>query len=252
MLSYYITIPIDDEFGIIQNNWGTSTSRNTPVGILKYNTTTFHSQHHGMISSLDAIVGVNILKDKNFFKPLDAILSQDIPLNDMTQEDFEKIMSKFGEFEKRSDRNLVFNFDNYYDLELAYIDKSINGTTRLCLRYINSPVSSFYLIDDGSGVVRIILHPFTKDYYVITDYQWSEFVDYIKSDMDLSEQRDLKLSQLLDDKPCSNINVVRQLKFIVNKDRRKSNRFLDSVYSYYEKNGFITEKQSKCVAKSIW
>lgn len=248
MLPYYISISIDDDFGVVQNNWG----RNTPVGILNYNTTTFHSQHHGMMSSMEAIVDVNILKDKNFFKPLDAILSQDIPLNDMSQDDFEKIMSKFGEFEKRSDRNLVFNFDNYYDLELAYIDKSTNGSTRVCLRYINSPVNSFYLIDDGGGIVRIVLDPFTKDYYVMTDYQWSEFVDYIKKDMDLSEQRDIKLSQLLGDKPCSNFNVVRQLKFIVSKDRRKSNRFLDSVYSYYERNGFITERQSKCVAKSIW
>lgn len=245
MLPYYISILIDDDFGFVQNYWGTSTSRNTPVGILNYNTTTFHSQYQ------EAIVDVNILKDKNFFKPLDDILSQDIPLNDMSQDDFEKIMSKFGEFEKRSDCNLVFNFDNYYDLELAYIDKSTNGTTRICLRYINSPVTSFYLIDDG-GTIRIILDPFTKDYYVMTDYQWGEFVDYIKKDMDLSEQRDIKLSQLLGDKPCSNFNVVRQLKFIVSKDRRKSNRFLDSVYSYYKSNGFITESQSKRVAKSIW
>lgn len=93
---------------------------------------------------------------------------------------------------------------------------------------------------------------FTKDYYVMADYQWLEFVEYIKKDMNLSEQRDLKLSQILDDKPSENLNILRQLKFIVNKDRRKSNRFLDSVYDYYEKNGFITEKQSKCVAKSIW
>jgi hypothetical protein len=254
MLPYYITIPIDDDFGINRSNYWSNTPslRYTPDGILRYNTTSFHSQHHGMMSSVEAVVDVNLLKNKNFFKPLEAILSQDIKLNDITQKDFEKIMSKFGEFEKRSDRSIVFNFDNFYDLELAYIDKKKNGSTRLCLRYINSPVSSFYIINDGSSVLRVMMGVFTKDYYVMTEYQWLEFVNYIKKNMDLSEQRDLKIGQILDEKTSENLNILRQLKFIVSKDRRKSNRFLDSVYDYYEKNGFITEKQSKCVGKYIW
>lgn len=100
MLLYYITISIDDEFGIIQNNWSNSQSKNVLPGILKYNTTIFNSSHHGSLASLEGIIDVNLIKDKNFFKPLYAILSQDIKLNDMTQNDFEKIMSKFGDYEK--------------------------------------------------------------------------------------------------------------------------------------------------------
>ena len=45
---------------------------------------------------------------------------------------------------------------------------------------------------------------------------------------------------------------MRQLHFITNYDRSKSNKFLDSVYNFYEINGFITEKQADVVSKKIW
>ena len=33
---------------------------------------------------------------------------------------------------------------------------------------------------------------------------------------------------------------------------RNSNSFLSSVYGFYEKNGFITERQAKAVLREIW
>ena len=203
------------------------------------------------VSGGDATVDPRIFDGKSFFKPIEAILKQNKRIFELDQKSFEDIMSQFGEFELHSnDRNLQFSGDNQYDLHYAYLDNSQKGIGRLLIHYRNCPVTSFYLLDDGK-MVKIILSPFTKNYFTITESEWIKFIDYLENELGISEIRDIKINEILGDKN-SHINVVRQLGFIVNNDSRQSNRFLSSVYYQYKEKGFITDRQASAVAKTIW
>lgn len=236
MLPFYIDITVDDDFGVDQG-WSNRTVK-TVNGIIKW-------------SGNDAVVDPKIFDGKPFFKPVEAILKNNVRITDLTQESFVELMKPFGEFVIGSnDRNLVFKGDNSYDLMYAYVDNSQKRVGRLCFNFRNCPVSSFYLIDNG-GTIKIILSPFSKNYYTITESEWYSFFNYLERELGLAELREIKLNDILGDKN-SHINIIRQLSFIVDKDSRQSNRFLCSVYDHYRRNGFITDRQAIAVAKTIW
>lgn len=239
MLPFYIDISVDDDFGI-DDGWGTSliSTHKSVKGIIRW-------------SGNDAVVDPKIFDGKPFFKPVEDVLRNNVRITDLTQESFVELMKPFGEFVIGSnDRNLVFNGDNAYDLMYAYVDNSQKGVGRLCFNFRNCPVSSFYLIDDG-GTIKIVLSPFSKNYYTITESEWYSFVNYLERELGIAELREIKLNDILGDKN-SHINIVRQLAFIVDKDSRRSNSFLSSVYDHYRKKGFITDRQAQAVAKTIW
>lgn len=237
MLPFYIDISVDDDFGVDQG-WSSRVVKNVK-GIKQFG------------NNNNAIVDPRIFDVKPFFKPVDAILRNNIRISDLTQESFVKLMKQFGEFKIQSsnERNLIFEGNNSFDLHYAYLDNSQKGIGRLCLNFRNCPVTSFYLIDDG-GDIKIILSPFTKNYYTLTESEWYSFLNYLESELSISELRDIKLNDILGD-TNSHINLIRQLGFIVNHSRH-SNSFLSSVYTQYKEKGFITDKQASSVAKTIW
>src|ERR1022692_1181294 len=214
MLPFYLTIQTDDDFGVPQySGWGTPPNTlNKVKGMSTVNP--------GNFSTIDP----KIFENKALFKPVADLLSQGFRLKEMTQESFEKLMSRYGEFE--SDRGsfkefarttLVFKPDNAYDLEFASFENNKNDIVRISVRYKNSPVRSFYIMDlDDGKEIKILPTPFTQNYYTITDSEWGDFMKCLEGDMGTAEIRDMKLNQLLGDSPNQHANVARQLGFVVN------------------------------------
>ena len=234
MLNFYISLQIDDDFGVPQyNSWGTQNNTYIPDGIVSIN---------GSFANINP----KIFNNKDFFKPIESIIKNGINIEDLSQDDIENIMSKFGKYEMDSN---VMKFDpnNFYDLDQIFIDKN-ERDTRISIRYLNCPINSFYLLQDGE-TLKVIISPFTKNYYTITETEWLEFLSYLNKEIGLSELRDIKLNQIFDEKPNKSINLIRQLRFRLNKN---SDKFLNSVLDFYNKRGYLSDKQYNSVAKNIW
>lgn len=234
-----ITIMIDDDFGIPQySSWSTVSPPYNIKGISD-------------ISNGNASINPDIFKGKNFWLPIEMLFSKFSTkscFNDITDEELYDFASEFGEFEVY-DNNIVFNKDNCYDLESIYLDNSTN-IGRIGFQYKNSPINSFYLMDEGN-YVKIIISPFTKNYYTIRETEWNDFVNYLEISLSIAENRDIKLNEILGD-PDPNINIIRQLKFIVGYKKGNYDKFLDNVYRFYNKSGFITEKQARVLRTIMW
>ena len=235
-----ITIMVDDDFGVPQySTWGPS------------NTSSYNIKGISDISNGNASIDPVIFKGKNFWLPIEMLFSKfcsKVSFSDITNEELSEFASEFGQFEVY-DNNIVFNKDNFYDLESIYLDNSTN-IGRISFQYKNSPINSFYLMDEGS-YVKIIITPFTKNYYTIRETEWNDFVNYLEISLSIAESRDIKINEILGDKPDPNINIIRQLKFIVN-HIGSYDTFLDSVYKFYKKNGFITDKQANVLRTIMW
>ena len=96
-------------------------------------------------------------------------------------------------------------------------------------------------------MVKIILGPYTKDYFVITEWQWMQFVKHLKEDV--QENREMKLNEVLGEKTDVYTNIIRQLKFL---DKTgKTDSFQSSVLDFYDKRGYITEKQAKAIKDKL-
>ena len=159
--------------------------------------------------------------------------------NEITDREFISLFSEFGEHDITDKDDLRFDAD--YDL--AQIHHNID---RISFNYKNCPVYSLYLIqlDD---MVKIILGPYTKDYFVITEWQWMQFVKHLKDDV--RENRELKLNEILGEKTDVYTNIIRQLKFL---DKTgKTDSFQSSVLDFYDKRGYITEKQAKAIKNKL-
>ncbi len=230
---------VDDDFGIPQySSWSTV--------IPSYNVKGISDISNGLAS-----INPEIFKGKNFWLPIEMLFSKfstKSSFTDITEEELYEFTSEFGEFEVY-DNNIVFNKDNCYDLESIYLDNSTN-IGRINFQYANSPVNSFYLMDEGS-YVKIIITPFTQNYYTIRETEWSDFVNYLEAKMSILDNRDIKISEILNEIPDPNINMIRQLKFIVN-HIGSYDTFLDNVYKFYIKNGFITDKQASVLRTIMW
>ena len=192
-----------------------------------------------------AIVDKNIFNNKQFYKPLKFIIDQNKSIKDISSSNLYDIVSKLGECNSDGDGRVTFDPDNQYDLDYIWCNDK-----RISINYRNCPINSFYLLDED-GYIKVILSQFNKSYYVVDDLEWYDFVKCLNELYDLSTIRDNKINDILGDK-TTYANITRQLSFFVEKKRSKSNKFLDSVYSYYEKNRFITEKQAKKVSDIIW
>lgn len=232
MLDFFISLQVDDDFGVPQNTWGPKSSY-IPNGLL-------------CIVGSFAKINPDIFNKKDFFKPIKAIIKNGININDLSQKDIEILMSRFGDFEVDGDV-LRFDGDNFYDLESIFVDVTKNDT-RISVRYRNCPVNSFYLLQEGNGV-KIIISPFTQSYYDISETEWMKFLNYINEKIGTSELRNIKLNQILGENTDKSINLIRQLKFKLHKE---SNSFLNSILNFYEKRGYLSDKQYNSVAKILW
>lgn len=206
MLKYYLDISVDDEFGVNTNSWmGTSTIVN-PEFIKS-------------INGNKAIIDPNLFIGRNFFKPVEKLLENNVPLSRLSHDDFVKIVSTFGKCKvtKNKKRTIIdFNSDNYFDLNYAHIENT--DQVRILFDYKNSPVNSMYLLEEDSGVVKVIVSPFTKSYYVLDQTEWWYFVEYLTEKSSVAETRDLRINQILSDKQDKSVNLVRQMKLYLKKD----------------------------------
>lgn len=230
-----ITIMVDDDFGVQQYS----------------SSTTYKIRGVSDISNGLASIDPVIFKGKNFWLPIEMFFSkfsEKLSFQGITEEELYDFASEFGKFEVY-DNKVIFNRDNFYDLESIYLDNDTN-IGRVNFQYSNSPVKSFYLMDEGT-YVKIIISPFTKNYYTIRETEWNDFVNYLEIKMSVSDNRDIKISEILNDTPDPNINMIRQLKFIVS-HIGSYDRFLDNVYKFYTKYGYITDKQANVTRTIMW
>lgn len=231
MLDYFIHIPVDDDFG---------------ADIPSYtNTIVLGSQRkvEGIkcLSGNGAEVEPSLLTYKNFWRPVEKFLNYGKKINEITDKEFISLFSELGEHEIRDKDDIRFDADNDYDL--AQIHHNID---RISFNYKNCPVYSLYLIQ-LENIVKIILGPYTKDYFVMSEWQWIQFVKHLKEDV--RENRELKLNEILGEKNDVYTNIIRQLKFL---DKTgKTDSFQSSVLDFYDKRGYITEKQAKVIKDKL-
>jgi len=232
MLDYFIHVPVDDDFGVDINNGYTNTivlgSQRKIEGIKSF-------------SGNSAEVEPSLLTYKNFWKPVEKFLKYGKKINELTENEFESLFSEFGKYEMRDRDDMRFDTDNDYDLSQIH-----HNIDRISFNYKNCPVYSLYLIQ-LDNLVKIIIGPYTKDYFVITEWQWLQFVKHLKGG--IKENRELKLNEVLGEETESYTNIIRQLKFL---DKAgKTDSFQSSVLDFYDKRGYITEKQAKVIKSKL-
>jgi len=234
MKPFRIRVMCDHDFGVRNNSWGTSSNIVLPKGI-------------SSISGGFCEINSDIFRGRNFWIPVSKFLSKYESINDIDYYQLGDFLSQFGKFEMEND-TFIFNPDNDYDLEYIHLDNK-DEFGRISFSYINCPLQDFYLIDEGS-YIKILPSIFSKNYYTMMEEEWIRFLEALE--LDLSELRDIKLNQILgDDKPFIYQNIMRQLRFIVDYGK-KGDKFLDSINSFYIKNGFVTDKQVSVVKSIIW
>lgn len=253
MKPHIIRISVNDDFGNngytyqspLHQQYGINPTQKMPNGIKS-------------ISGYEAIVDEKVLKSINSWNVVSSLLSRNFNLYCLTQEDFRKYMSLFGTFKVDDSSNdnecsLYFEDDNSYDLKyVRFINNDKRGRqyNTMDIWYQNNPINYFFLKEEGN-VTIIDIGTFSKSYYVYSEDDWENFIDFINRAPSIQEIRDIKISQILNEKPSVYANLLRQVYFR-NKYKSPSNSFLESVYTFYEKNGFITDKQAKAVMKEIW
>jgi hypothetical protein len=252
MTPHIIRISVDDDFGSNSNSYASSLHQ-------QYNINSIPQMPNGIksISGSEAVVDERILKGRNSWTVVSSLMSRNFSLRDSTQEEFQEHMKRFGTFRieenSRDEFTLHFDYDNAYDLKLArFIDNDSRGKgfNTMDIWYQNNPINYFFL-KDVNGYTSIDIGTFSKSYWVYSESDWWTFMDCLQKGLSIQEIRELKINQILNDSPSEYSNLIRQLNFIT-KYKSPSNRFLDSVYGFYEKNGFISERQAKAVMKEIW
>ena len=252
MTPHVIRISVDDDFGSNSNSYASSLHQ-------QYNINPIPQMPNGIksISGSEVVVDERILKGRNSWSVVSSLMSRNFSLRDSTQEEFQEHMKRFGTFrieENSCDEfTLHFDNDNAYDLKLArFIDNDSRGKgfNTMDIWYQNNPINYFFL-KDVNGYTSIDIGTFSKSYYVYSESDWWTFMDCLQKGLSIQEVRELKINQILNDSPSEYANLVRQLHFR-NEYGRNSNSFLSSVYGFYEKNGFITERQAKAVMREIW
>lgn len=232
MKPFKIQVMCDNDFGV-RNTWGKS-NLILPKGI-------------SSISGGLCEINPDLFTGRHFWIPVNKFLSKYECIKDINFYELGNFLSEFGKFEIEND-TFIFNPDNDYDLEYIRLDNK-GEFGRISFSYINCPLQDFYLIDEGS-YIKILPSIFSKNYYTMMEDEWERFLDSLE--VDLSELREIKLKQILgDDKPFIYQNIVRQLRFSIVYGR-KSDKFLNSVNSFYIKNRFITDKQANIVKSLIW
>lgn len=252
MTPHIIRISVDDDFGSSSNSYASSLHQQYGINPIPQIPNGIRS-----ISGSEAIVDESVLRGINSWTVVSSLMSRNFSLAHSTQEEFQEHMSRFGKFKveenSRDEYSLSFDDDNAYDLKWArFIDNDSRGKqfNTMDIWYQNNPISYFFLKNEGN-YTSIDISTFSKNYFVYSESDWWNFMDCLQKGLSIQEIRDIKISQILNETPSVYANVIRQLHFKT-KYKSPSNRFLDSVYHFYEKNGFITEKQAKAVMREIW
>ena len=252
MTPHIVRISVDDDFSTSNNSYASTLHQ-------QYNINPVPQLPKGIksISGSEAVVDERVLRGINSWTVVSSLMSRNFNLVTSTQEEFQEHMSRFGNFKieekSRNEYSLSFDDDNAYDLKwVRFIDNDSRGKkfNTMDIWYQNNPISYFFLKNEGS-YTSIDISTFSKNYWVYSDSDWGDFMDCLQKGLSIQEIRDIKISQILNEEPSVYVNLIRQLHFKT-KYKRPSNRFLDSVYDFYEKNGFITERQAKAVMREIW
>lgn len=224
-MDYYLDIHIDDDFDASNDIRGISS-----------------------INHPNAIVDESIFKDKLFYKPVYQILKYDLSdINKKTLTDISKKLSIDFKIEISHNNcyiDFLFDKNNPYDLDKIVFDNSNINIKKILINYSHCPVNSFYLIQKGKNLVNVIVSPFTKNYFTISDSEWCQFINYLDKNYDIQKVREYKLNSILGDKSNQfELNLIRKLKFIEDNEPEYRNRFLSSVFDYYLKYGKLSQKQ---------
>lgn len=224
-MDYYLDVHIDDDFDASSNIRG--------ISFIKYP---------------NAIVDESIFKDKLFYKPVYQILKYELSdINKKTLTDISKKLSIDFKIETSHQNcyiDFVFDKDNPYDLEKICLDDSNVNIKRILINYKHCPINNFYLIQKGENLVNVIVSPFTKNYFTISDSEWCQFINYLDNNYNIQKIREDKLNSILQDKSNQfELNLIRKLKFIEDNEPEYRNKFLNSILEYYFKYGKLSEKQ---------
>lgn len=108
MLRFYISLQVDDEFGVpVVNPWVSTQTPYNPNGILSINGSFAH-------------VDPKIFDKKDFFKPVQSVINNGVNINDLSVSDIEELVSVFGKYEVDSN-TMNFDLNNFYDLDRIFI-----------------------------------------------------------------------------------------------------------------------------------
>lgn len=204
------------------------------------------------INGSNAIIDEIIFKGNTFYKPVLEIVKND--LSEISKEKILEIGNLLSDNIKVSESNYGCHYDinfeknNVYDLDKISLDDSNINCKRLLIQYHHCPINNFYLIEEGLNKVKIIVSPFTKNYFTISDLEWCDFINYLDKNYNIQRIREDKLNFIFKDDndldlPTS--NIIRKLKFIDDNEPEYRNSFLSNILSYYKKYRKLSEKQIK-------
>lgn len=203
------------------------------------------------IKGHNAIIDPSYFESKPFFQPLKMLLK-----NDMDETKISDILNELGikviDIDDYIHNRKKFILDpcNHYDLSEIFVDLTTD-IKRIQLEYIYSPINSLYLMDIGD-YIDVIISPFNKTYYSISDHEWYSFLLITEKAFNIQLLRAHTLDILLNDR-IDSTNIIRHLRFIMeNSINNKAIRFLESVMGYYNTKGIISEKQLKKVSELIY
>ena len=239
-MRFYIAFLGDDDFGVPHSSYywiaqQSHVNQNVSVRGIK------------QMNGPEAIVDPDCISWTSWWKPVEKILSLDKRIQDISDEEFEESLKRFGKYEKDSgglNFGSAIRESNPYDLALCkkYED-------RILFRYESAPIRSFYCIQEKEAI-RINMTPFTKSYFTLQEYEWLKFLEFLDSDR--KEMRDAKLNCIFDES-SEGIDIVRQAKFMLNSGEigHRSRDFVSSVLAYFDKNGKISAKQESALIDAI-
>jgi hypothetical protein len=233
-MHYYIALSISDDFGIpTQNYWSIPAS--THVGQTRL------VKGIESINGTEAIIDPKVFIGKSFWYPISMMLNMRKNISEIDISEF----SILGECEKDGN-GIIFDPDNSYDIYKIWK----NDNDRIGFLFSACPMHSVFCIQ-VEDKIKVIISPYSKDYFYMEDYQWLDFLD--KMNDCISDIREAKINDLLGEHKESFINIIRKTKFLIKNDliNYKSRDFVSSVLSYYEKNGKITEKQTNALKKVV-
>ena len=196
----------------------------------------------------NAIIDKSIFNGKDFFKPVLKILECDI--NELSRSSISNLLNNLPNviIQEEGD-SFLFSENNPYDIDDVIIDFKDEDQKRISIRYKHCSVSSFYIIQESIDSVKVILTELNRCYYTLSNIEWFRFLDSLKVNYDVREQRNFKIDSIFSNKSSlETMNLVRILRFIEDNEPKYRNSFLSSVLSFYGNRGYLSDKQiNKCL-----
>lgn len=218
-MTHEFNIHVDDDFG----------RRNSVPGISSY------VHRHGK----RAIVDQRILMGHSFWRPIELLLKIEKRYKNLSSEEFIAAFEPLRDGEADGER-IYYPDTNPYDLQSI----SRCHEDRILIQYQNCHLSNIYAMDYEGDHVEIQVTPDTKSYFTMGEWEWRLFVERISEDK--QTRREDALNELLSETSAFT-DIIRRLRYKISHGR--SNSFERSVYDFYDKRGYITEKQAQALLR---